>query len=1010
MKSPNLIKAVVPMTLLMAAGASLANTAIIDGTRDASYGTTPLTAQQASVIDLVLAGPVTGAVQTNNSNTGGVSAYLGGDFDGNPLLVNTGLEIEASLAELGWDGFSPIRVCAFINGQQHDFISNQITNGLPVGDDQNPGEPRGKSFATSPTFDGDQFLTISATGDGAADPIDGVKGASYPGTPVGGWSQMNPTRFGNNTQTRRDTAGGSELNAVWAYRDTKGTPGDTSDDTLRLLLAGNLQTNNNKWEIFFDVKSGGQNTLLGAENPDVDFNGLRRMGTNNGGENPASPTVTGPGLTFDAGFTADYWIGYVNAVNSGIPQHFLNAAELPTAGSGLGGFIGGGNKDDGMGGPNVITANGPRAIGAISAFIDNSNNLGISSPGGGGGTDPAPTSDPATVATGMEFEIGLDQIGYDDSGTIRIGGFITSQSADFLSNQVIGGLPSGSNSLGSPAGTKDFSTIAGNQFVSLAGIVANPPALGIVADGTRDAAYGAPLWVNTNATSFGDNTLATTEDGDGSELNAVYAKVSTKNGRRTLHVFVAGNLSDFNRFWLALDVNAGGGQQVLRGDNANIDFNQLNNAAGLKWDNGFSPDFIITYHLGTDANSSLAVHFLDGAELLADGGGSGPDLGGRFNGGAKGGVGTPLAGEIVLRSGLGNNSDASQFNANGSELNNIFAQKGNEFGTDFLYIHIGGNLQPNFRKLVLFFDVDPARGQQRLIFDANDPNSPEYVGNPVVDGGFNALNRMGGPVFDGGDPPSVLFEGLRFESDFTADYALTLTNGNFNSLNTNQAEIFGNFARLRGVLDDNDAGQAINLGVAFTGDGGFFDGGDNGTSELTRVDINNSNTGGVSGGCNSTVADDSNPATVATGIEIRIPLSYLNWDGITGAPKLTAFILSEDYGSFFNQSLQSVCTLDLGEIRNVNFATLPGLQYVNLNHNVSGERYTNTVALPPDCIPCGGDANGDKLVNGADLSVLLSQFGQSVSICSGADFNGDGQVNGADLSVLLSQFVNNCNP
>jgi len=60
------------------------------------------------------------------------------------------------------------------------------------------------------------------------------------------------------------------------------------------------------------------------------------------------------------------------------------------------------------------------------------------------------------------------------------------------------------------------------------------------------------------------------------------------------------------------------------------------------------------------------------------------------------------------------------------------------------------------------------------------------------------------------------------------------------------------------------------------------------------------------------------------------------------------------------------------------------------------------VITPPPA--CFGDANGDGLTNGADLSVLLGQFGQTVSPGSDADFNGDGEVNGADLSVLLSNF------
>ena len=65
-----------------------------------------------------------------------------------------------------------------------------------------------------------------------------------------------------------------------------------------------------------------------------------------------------------------------------------------------------------------------------------------------------------------------------------------------------------------------------------------------------------------------------------------------------------------------------------------------------------------------------------------------------------------------------------------------------------------------------------------------------------------------------------------------------------------------------------------------------------------------------------------------------------------------------------------------------------------------------TVTPPPPS--CGGDANGDDVVDGADLSVLLGQFGQSVVPGTGADFNGDGAVDGADLSVLLFRFGTAC--
>ncbi len=57
---------------------------------------------------------------------------------------------------------------------------------------------------------------------------------------------------------------------------------------------------------------------------------------------------------------------------------------------------------------------------------------------------------------------------------------------------------------------------------------------------------------------------------------------------------------------------------------------------------------------------------------------------------------------------------------------------------------------------------------------------------------------------------------------------------------------------------------------------------------------------------------------------------------------------------------------------------------------------------------CPGDANGDNLVNGADLSVLLAGFGSAVTPGASGDLNHDGLVNGADLSVLLGTFGTSC--
>ncbi len=77
------------------------------------------------------------------------------------------------------------------------------------------------------------------------------------------------------------------------------------------------------------------------------------------------------------------------------------------------------------------------------------------------------------------------------------------------------------------------------------------------------------------------------------------------------------------------------------------------------------------------------------------------------------------------------------------------------------------------------------------------------------------------------------------------------------------------------------------------------------------------------------------------------------------------------------------------------------LQATNACGSATSEPATLSVGSAP---PCAGDTNGDNLVNGADLSVLLGQFGTTVTPGAGADFNADGVVNGADLSVLLGRF------
>ncbi|OQA26666.1 MAG: hypothetical protein BWY59_01302 [Verrucomicrobia bacterium ADurb.Bin345] len=132
-----------------------------------------------------------------------------------------------------------------------------------------------------------------------------------------------------------------------------------------------------------------------------------------------------------------------------------------------------------------------------------------------------------------------------------------------------------------------------------------------VVDGVLDADfYGTARSVQDTPTSFGDATNGHIRFAvGGSELDAAYARVSDG----TLFLFLAGNLETHgqglqwpagngNRFDIFVD-SIPGGQNSLRGDNADVDGNGLNRMGhldpandGLKFDSGIEHDFFLTFN------------------------------------------------------------------------------------------------------------------------------------------------------------------------------------------------------------------------------------------------------------------------------------------------------------------------------------------------------------------------------------------------------------------------------
>lgn len=238
------------------------------------------------------------------------------------------------------------------------------------------------------------------------------------------------TNFGDATQGLINLAFGSEIDGLFAR---------VEGGVLYVVVAGNFESNFNKLEVFFDTREGGQNRLRG-DNPDVEFNGLNRMGDDGSGN----------GLIFDECFSADFYF----TSNNGIPgggswTTYANIAQVLTDGGGTGVFLGTGGA-----GENIIN----NVEYGVQVGLNNSNVAGV-----GGGTEAA---DGTGVRTGFEIALPLSLIGVDPVSpqNIKICAFINGGGHDFVANQFITGLGAGANNLGDPRAV-NLAAIPGNQYV-----------------------------------------------------------------------------------------------------------------------------------------------------------------------------------------------------------------------------------------------------------------------------------------------------------------------------------------------------------------------------------------------------------------------------------------------------------------------------------------------------------------------------------------------------------------
>lgn len=272
--------------------------------------------------------------------------------------------------------------------------------------------------------------------------MDGAADAAY-GDPVA--VQNTNTQFGDASDGTAGFCNGSEIDGLYAF---------VADGYLHLLVAGNLESNFNKLEIFIDAIPGeGQNPILGNNNG-IDFNALNTMGEFVDGETGEVQ----PGLSFDAAFVPDFWVTFTGGQGTGpkgepVYDTYCNYAALLTGGGDTGAAGGAGPGSAGAK-RKLVLDNG------IEAAIDNSNVAGVI-----GGTELNEDGG-AGVTTGIEIAIPLAALGHTAGDDIGVSAMVNATGHDFLSNQVIGGIGGGDN-LGFPRFV-NFDVIEGDQFVVIA--------------------------------------------------------------------------------------------------------------------------------------------------------------------------------------------------------------------------------------------------------------------------------------------------------------------------------------------------------------------------------------------------------------------------------------------------------------------------------------------------------------------------------------------------------------
>jgi hypothetical protein len=228
--------------------------------------------------------------------------------------------------------------------------------------------------------------------------VDGTLDSDYGSAAV---VNVNPTGFGDSNYTAGpDTpdANGSELDAGY---------GVVQGSTLYLFLAGNAENNGNHWNVFVDDGRVGQSTL----------------------SVPATGTMQAMnGSIFSPGFQATYAFDMNDYQGTAYCEEYTLSAPGVLSGGYTGNFAVPNGIGTGTGGTSALIG------------LNNSNVGGVTGSSGS-------TAASLAVNTGLELAIPLSSLG-GGTGPFLVMADINGGGDDYLSNQFLPGLPSGTGNLG----------------------------------------------------------------------------------------------------------------------------------------------------------------------------------------------------------------------------------------------------------------------------------------------------------------------------------------------------------------------------------------------------------------------------------------------------------------------------------------------------------------------------------------------------------------------------------